>query len=230
MAQTNYLYSPFTFELIGSEDAMLDLLETEEQGFDVYVVPANSTAITPPGFGANQIPVFDEGLQQWTVENDFRGNWYDPANGALTKIQDIGVTPPPGFVDTPPPAPGYFWDGDSWERTLELAKQQKIFELNDDFNSATSGTVSYLGKDYNFSFEATRRVIALYWMKDHFLSGDWEFIASDGEVVILLNEPEARALVTTVIDAYKPEVLNLYTKLKAVDDAGDVATVDAITY
>jgi hypothetical protein len=229
MTQTNYHFSPITFELLYENQAQLDLLETEKQGIDVYLVPGSATAIAAPVAGANQVPVFDKNLNSWSVQSDYRGTWYDPTNGNPEYIEDIGVSPTLGFVDTPPPAGGYEWDGAQWVRTLELAKQQKRQEIVDAYNLSLVPTVASVGYSWVISEDAIRLAISLYWMRKTFLSGDYDFPDASLNIVTL-NDVDAKTMLEARANAFKPILGNFIEKSKLINDAVDVATVDAITW
>jgi len=229
MAQTNYHYSGITFEFLSTSDAMLDLLETQEQGIDVFLLPANATVITPPAEGTDQVAVFNKGLQQWSIENDFRGNWYEETTGAVLPITDIGVSPPPGYTTTPPPGPGYEFIDPNWERTLPLAKKEKFQELNTDFRNAVSGTVPAEGTTWLYD-EESNAVRAAYTVIQLQANTPMISVYDSLNVLHVLTKPQFEALMDAIVAAFGPEYEHYRAKQLEVIQAPDVPTVDAITY
>lgn len=101
-----YDYDPETKAYTGEYGpAHIDPLETELQGEDVFICPANATLIQPPQTGANEVAVFDEDADEWTVENDFRGQKYWGRFAEPFEIEEIGETVPegPDYSLEPPP-------------------------------------------------------------------------------------------------------------------------------
>ncbi|RJX20441.1 MAG: hypothetical protein C4570_03780, partial [Ammonifex sp.] len=77
--------------------------------------------------------VFDPAAGTWSLVADHRGQtYYDPASGEASTCA-LGVEPPEGWPDTPPPAGmvGPTWDGAQWVGNLALAKEQKQAALLD---------------------------------------------------------------------------------------------------
>ncbi len=68
-----YNYSKTTKEYLYSQEAEANPAETKLKGEFVPLVPANATLIEPPVYGANEIPVFENG--EWVVKADYRKNY-----------------------------------------------------------------------------------------------------------------------------------------------------------
>ena len=43
-----YFYDKETFKYAGSREAVLDVLESQKEGKDIYALPANATFVEPP--------------------------------------------------------------------------------------------------------------------------------------------------------------------------------------
>ena len=65
-----YCYEHDTKEYIGSEEALIDPLETIKQGKEVYLIPANAVLDEPPAAVEGKAIVFADG---WQLVDDNRG-------------------------------------------------------------------------------------------------------------------------------------------------------------
>lgn len=90
-----YHYHPETGELIAIGQADESPMET-----GAFLIPSYATAVRPPEFSTNQVPVFD-GLA-WHLVADHRGQTYYLPDGSRHKITAIGVAPPPDTLASPP--------------------------------------------------------------------------------------------------------------------------------
>ena len=79
-------------EYNGSSEARLDPLETEEQGEDVYLLPANATFIEPPQAGENEIQVFDTDMETWSVQAKTVYLYYHEQGPIVSKDQVDEIT------------------------------------------------------------------------------------------------------------------------------------------
>lgn len=70
-----YYYDETEKAYLYSREADRDNAESIAQGYFVPLVAANSTLVEIPEYGENQIPVFDETTQEWTVTADYRRNF-----------------------------------------------------------------------------------------------------------------------------------------------------------
>lgn len=112
-----YKYNEKTKEYIGTEQALIDPLETEKQCKEIYLLPANATFEKPnlqDGFSS----VWNG--EQWKNIEDNRGKEYwlntDTFGTPAHTMKDLG-TFPTGAVFTAP------------EKTLEQLKADKILEF-----------------------------------------------------------------------------------------------------
>lgn len=69
--QTAYKYDKDTKEYIGFQQCQLDPLESERQGREIYLIPANCTPETPPELEPGKAIIFEKG--GWQKVPDYRG-------------------------------------------------------------------------------------------------------------------------------------------------------------
>lgn len=82
-----YFYDKETFKYAGSRDAVLDVLESQKEGKDVYALPANATFVEPPETNFLQVAVFNKQAQSWSVTASNVGNYVlNTKTGKITKI------------------------------------------------------------------------------------------------------------------------------------------------
>ena len=65
-------------------------------------LPAHSTSVQPPQATINQVAVFDEAKQNWSLQADHRGLVYAKADGSELNWQEIGDLPDK-YTSTAPP-------------------------------------------------------------------------------------------------------------------------------
>ena len=113
-----YKYDEKTKEYIGSEQALIDPLETEQQGKEIYLLPANATFTAPTkkeGFAT----VWDG--EQWQLVEDNRGAEYwlpgDTYGTPARVMQHLGALPE-GVTFTAP------------EKSFEQLKKEKLQEVD----------------------------------------------------------------------------------------------------
>lgn len=97
-----YSYDPNTYEYIKEEPAILDPLESTQQGREVYLLPANSTFTAPPAAKPGFAIVW--GGDSWSHIADFRGKivWKSYDDGmTITELGDI----PQGYTLSRPAKP-----------------------------------------------------------------------------------------------------------------------------
>ena len=127
-----YKYDEKTKEFIGTEEALLDPLETELQGENVYLLPANATFIEPTEEQEGYVNVWNG--KTWEQVEDNRGVEYwlpeDKFGAPAREMKELGALPE-GATTTPP------------EKTLDELKVDKLAEI-DAWTAAkiTSGFVS----------------------------------------------------------------------------------------
>lgn len=143
-----YKYDEKTKEYIGTEQALIDPLETELQGKTIYLLPANATFEKPnlqDGFAS----VFDG--TQWENIEDNRGKEYwlntDTFGTPAHSMKDLGAFPA-GAVFTAP------------EKTLEQVKAEKINVLKAERDSKEVEPITYNGNSYDYDDKARERINA----------------------------------------------------------------------
>ena len=67
-----YNYDSITKEYTGYEEASIDPAETQKQGKEVYLIPANATTAKPPKVRDHEIIVYHDG---WERVADYRGEY-----------------------------------------------------------------------------------------------------------------------------------------------------------
>ena len=65
-----YNFDEITKEYIGSEEALIDPLETEKQGKSIFLVPANAVLEEPPAAEDGKAVIYSDG---WKIVPDNRG-------------------------------------------------------------------------------------------------------------------------------------------------------------
>ena len=98
-----YIFDPDTGEYLGEGITGLDPLETETQGKDIYLLPANASFEAPPKAGPKQVAVMTD--NGWTVKSDLRGAQYWLNDGSHHTIGKIGEDKPTGALDAAPTLP-----------------------------------------------------------------------------------------------------------------------------
>lgn len=98
-----YKYDEKTKEFIGTEEALLDPLETELQGENVYLLPANATFIEPTEAQEGYVNVWNG--EAWEQVEDNRGVEYwlpeDKFGASAREMKELGALPE-GATLTPP--------------------------------------------------------------------------------------------------------------------------------
>lgn len=121
-----YHYKEDTKEFLREVEARLDLLESQQQGKDVFIIPAKATDKKPPTIGVNQQAVFD-GLT-WGLVKDFRGAKYYLTDGTEMTVQNLDEEIPVGLPITPRPSRHYDWDGTEWVLNQASLDAEVVYE------------------------------------------------------------------------------------------------------
>ena len=143
-----YKYDEQTKEYIGTEQALIDPLETELQGKTIYLLPANATFENPnlqDGFAS----VFDG--TQWENIEDNRGKEYwldtDTFGTPAKTMKDLGAFPANAVFTAP-------------AKTLDELKQDKILELKTIRDNEEVKSIAYNGNLFDFDDKARERINA----------------------------------------------------------------------
>lgn len=106
-------------EYIGTEKALLDPLETEQQGENIYLLPANATFTAPPAEKEGFARVWNG--EAWQEVEDHRGTEYwlpeDKFGAPAREMKELGALPE-GATTTAP------------EKTLDELKADKLAEID----------------------------------------------------------------------------------------------------
>lgn len=143
-----YKYNENTKEYTGEEIAFLDPLETELQGKEIYLLPANATFTAPlkkDGYAA----VWD-GKQWQQVEDNRRKQYWLPDDTYGTpahEMKELGQLPEGATLIAP-------------ERTLAEVKTDKVQSLKAERDSKEVEPITYNGNSYDYDDKARERINA----------------------------------------------------------------------
>lgn len=144
-----YKYYEETKEYIGTELAFLDPLETEQQGKDVYLLPANATFTAPAEPQNGYVNVWNG--EAWEQVEDHRGTKYWlPGEGYGTPAHEMKVLGPlpEGATTTAP------------EKTLDELKADKLEALKAERDTKEVEPIEYNGHLYDYDDKARDRINA----------------------------------------------------------------------
>ncbi len=192
-----------------------------------YLYPARSVDVPPPFIGPNQIARWTG--TAWAVDVDYRGKWWDVDTQSEVAVWDAGEPQPTNTTNVPPPPnePNWKFTGTAWERTLEVAKQEKTTEILNGYSQARSTPTTYEGHQY--SREDVFILLMLGAIDVTSMGGMVTTFDVDHNIVSL-PKPQAEDLRDLVYTQALSMAINRETKLKAIEDATDIATVDAISW
>lgn len=141
-----YKYDEKTKEYIGTEQALINPLETESQGKEIYLLPANST-FEKPNLQEGFASVFNNG--KWENIEDNRGKEYwldtDSFGTPAKTMKDLGAFPT-GAVFTAP------------AKTLDELKADKINELKSIRDTEEVKPIRYNGNLFDLDDKARDRI------------------------------------------------------------------------
>ena len=142
-----YKYDEKTKEYIGTEQALIDPLESELQGKEIYLLSANAT-FEQPNLQEGFASVFNG---KWENIEDNRGKEYwldtDTFGTPAKTMKDLGAFPA-GAVFTAP------------AKTLEQLKADKINELKSIRDAEEVKPITYNGNRYDYDDKARERINA----------------------------------------------------------------------
>lgn len=144
-----YKYDEETKEYIGTEPALLDPLETEQQGKDVYLLPANATFILPTEPPDGYVNVWNGSAWEQVEDNRKQEYWLpeDKYGAPAREMKELGPLPEGATLTAP-------------ERTLEEVKAAKIAELKTERDSREVEPIEYGGNLYDYDDKARERINA----------------------------------------------------------------------
>lgn len=144
-----YKYDEKTKEYIGTEEALLDPLETEQQDKEVYLLPANATFTVPTEPQEGYVNVWNG--TAWEQVEDNRGVEYwlpeDKFGAPAREMKELGALPE-GATTTPP------------EQSLEELKTAKIASMKAERDTKEVEPIEYNGHLYDYDDKARDRINA----------------------------------------------------------------------
>ena len=142
-----YKYDEVTKEYTGVETAQLNPLETELQGKEVWLLPANATFTAPMVTQGDYVPVWNDTL--WEYKEDNRGKEYwldtDEYGTPARTMKELGSFPANAVFIAP-------------EKPVSLAKAEKINELKNHRDSLEVEPIEYNGKFYDYDEKSRDRI------------------------------------------------------------------------
>lgn len=213
-----YKYDEETKEYIGTEPALLDPLETEQQGKDVYLLPANATFIPPTEPPDGYVNVWNGSAWEQVEDNRKQEYWLpeDKYGAPAREMKELGALPKGAKLAAP-------------ERTLDEVKTDKVQNLKAERDAREVKPISYNGNSYDYDDKARERINAAIIALDvqgADASIDWT-TATNADVKVTATD--LRAIVAAV--AVRSNALHIaYRKAKAqVEQAITIDEVEAIT-
>lgn len=136
-------------EYIGTEEALLDPLETEQQGENIYLLPANATFTAPTEPQDGYVNVWNG--TAWEQVEDNRGVEYwlpeDKYGAPAREMKELGALPE-GATTTAP------------EKTLDELKADKLAELKAERDQKEVLPIEYKGNSFDYDDKARDRINA----------------------------------------------------------------------
>lgn len=136
-------------EYIGTEEALLDPLETEQQEKEIYLLPANATFTAPPAEKEGFARVWAG--ESWQEVEDHRGTKYwlpeDKYGAPAREMKELGALPE-GAILTPP------------EQTLDELKADKLAALKAERDNKEVEPIEYNGNSFDYDEKARDRINA----------------------------------------------------------------------
>lgn len=179
-----YKYDEQTKEYIGTEQALINPLESELQGKGIYLLPANATFA---------IPVLKDGFasvwngEQWENIEDNRGKEYwldtDTFGTPAKTMKELGAFPA-GAVFTAP------------AKTIDELKADKILEFKSIRDAEEVKPISYQGYNFDYDNKARDRISAAIIALD-VSKGQIAWTTADNTEV-MLNADDLRGVVAAV--------------------------------
>ena len=210
-----YKYDEQTKEYICTEQALINPLESELQGKEIYLLPANAT-FEKPNLQEGFASVFNG---KWENIEDNRGKEYwldtDTFGTPAKTMKDLGAFPA-GAVFTAP------------VKTIELLKAAKLTELKSIRDAEEVKPIEYKGNLYDYDEKARDRIsaaIIALSLQGEGATIDWT-TADNQDVKVTADD--LRAIVAAI--AVRSNALHVkYRKAKAqVEVAGSAEEVNAV--
>ena len=226
-----YTYDDETKEFLFSGEAELDPVETENQGENIYLLPANSTFDEPLKPKEGFAVVYNDG---WEYISDYRGKKYIKDN-MVQEIKELGEFQVLTDEQLEKLRIGdlILENGALKEKPLDELKEQKRAEINRARDNAEQGGFEYMGKVFDSDqVSCIRMSSAAQAMSAVAMSGETPTITwtCQDNSTIDLTAPELMGLVVALAQ-HSNECHQKATALKAqIDTCGSREELDAITW
>lgn len=212
-----YKYDEKTKEYIGTEQALINPLESELQGKTIYLLPANAT-FEKPNLQDDFASVWNG--EQWENIEDNRGKEYwldtDTFGTPAHTMKDLGAFPANAVFTAP-------------QKTLDELKADKINEFKAIRDAKEVKPIQYGDNFFDYDDKARDRIAASIIALD--VQGEGAKISwttADNEDAVV-TAADLRAIVAAV--AVRSNLLHIaYRKAKAqVEATGSAEEVDVVT-
>ena len=210
-----YKYDEKTKEYIGAEQALIDPLETELQGKEIYLLPANAT-FEKPNLQEGFASVWNG---KWENIEDNRGKEYwldtDTFGTPAHTMKELGAFPANAVFTAP-------------AKTLDELKQDKINEFKSIRDNEEAKPIEYNGNLFDFDDKARDRInSAIIALSITGQSIEWT-TADNTNVTVTADD------LRMVIAAVAVRSNTLHTAYRAakekVEEATTAADVEAVTF
>ena len=179
-----YKYDEKTKEYIGTEQALINPLESELQGKTIYLLPANAT-FEKPNLQEGFASVFNG--TQWENIEDNRGKEYwldtDTFGTPAKTMKDLGAFPAGALFTAP-------------AKTIEQLKSDKINEFKFKRDSLEVKPISYQGYRFDYDDKARDRISAAIIALD-VSKGQIAWTTADNTEV-MVNADDLRGVIAAV--------------------------------
>jgi hypothetical protein len=213
-----YKYDEKTKEYIGTEQALINPLESELQGKEIYLLPANATFAIPvlkDGFAS----VFNG--KQWENIEDNRGKEYwldtDTFGTPAHTMKDLGAFPAGAVFAAP-------------QKTLDELKADKINEFKFKRDTLEVEPISYQGYRFDYNDKARDRInaaIIALELQGEGASIDWT-TADNADTPVTANDLKM-IIAAVAVRSNKLHTAYRIAKEK-VEEATTAADVEAVTF
>ena len=150
-----YNYNKITGEFTSELTAQLDPLATQEKEENIYLIPANATAVAPPELAENEVAVFDG--EDWEIKADFRGQKvYNKETKQQEIISEIGEIDRK-YTKITPTNNYQIWDKQQNNWVIDESKRVELIRLNrDKINGETEHKIinDFIFNEVNFKLTA----------------------------------------------------------------------------